>query len=75
MTGEIRFFRKRFFGGFNREDVINYIAMIAQERNELLAAKEKAESENVDLIREVATLRFENEVAWRLTKDIKKGDE
>ena len=45
MEGEKEFFRKRFFGGFNREDVIKYIAKIAGERNEALAAKEKAEKE------------------------------
>ena len=78
MKGEICFFRKRFFGGFNREDVISYIATISQERNELMAAKEKAEEELRELIREVATLRFETEVAWRLTKETKetiKGEE
>ena len=45
MEGEKEFFRKRFFGGFNREDVIKYIAKIANERNEALAAQEKAEKE------------------------------
>ena len=45
MKGEKEFFRKRFFGGFNRDDVIKYIAKIAQERNEAITAKEKAEKE------------------------------
>jgi len=43
MKGEIEFFRKRFFGGFNRKDVINYIGKLAQERNENRAALERAE--------------------------------
>ena len=43
MKGEKEFFRKRFFGGFNRDDVMKYIARIAEERNEAVSAKEKAE--------------------------------
>ena len=50
MQGEKEFFRKRFFGGFNRDDVIKYIAKIADERNDALAAKEKAENESQGLI-------------------------
>ena len=45
MKGEKEFFRKRIFGGFNREDVVKYIAKIADERNDAIAAKEKAERE------------------------------
>jgi len=41
MKGEIVFFRKRFFGGFNRRDVTMYIAELARERNEIRAALEK----------------------------------
>ena len=59
MKGEKEFFRKRFFGGFNREDVIKYIAKIADERNEALAAKEKAEQDSRALADEVKKLRGE----------------
>lgn len=45
MTGEIEFFRKRFVGGFNRQDVVNYISKLAKERNEWYTAKENAEKE------------------------------
>jgi len=57
MKGEKEFFRKRFFGGFNREDVIKYIAKMADERNEALAAQEKAESKAQELAEELKNLR------------------
>ena len=41
MTGEISYFRKRFFGGFNKQDVVDYIVKMAQERNELEEEKNK----------------------------------
>ena len=68
MTGDINFFRKRFFGGFNREDVASYIAKMARERNELAAAVEKAESEARVLAREILALRLETEEAMRVMK-------
>jgi len=52
MTGEIVSFRKKFIGGFNRDDVTAYITKITKERNESLKAKDKAE-------REVLVLRGE----------------
>ena len=69
MTGEIKFFRKRFFGGFNREDVVSYIASMAQERNALADAKDKAEDDVRELNRAVTALRFETELAWRVTDE------
>ena len=59
MTGEINYFRKRFFGGFNREDVVSYIARVAKERNALAIAKDKAENDLHLLASEVDALRFE----------------
>jgi len=59
VSGEKEFFRKRFFGGFNREDVIKYIAGLAEERNEALAAKERAEKKARALAEEVKKLRGE----------------
>lgn len=49
MQGEKFFFRKKFFGGFNRDDVIAYIAQIAGERNKAIDDKEIAEAEIVKL--------------------------
>jgi len=57
MEGEREFFRKKVFGGFNREDVVKYIAKIANERNEALAAKVKAEKKAQVLAEEVLKLR------------------
>jgi len=45
MTGDVAYFRKRFIGGFNRDDVVAYIAKITTERNEAIEAKEKFEAE------------------------------
>jgi len=59
VNGEKEFFRKRFFGGFNRDDVINYIARLAEERNEALAAKEKAEKKARALAIDLKKLREE----------------
>jgi hypothetical protein len=59
MKGEKVFFRKKLFGGFNRDDVVQYIAKIAEERNEAIKAKEKAEKEIFTLAREIKILRGE----------------
>jgi len=53
MTGEIMSFRKKFIGGFNRDDVATYITKITKERNDSIKAKEKVE-------RELLVLRGEN---------------
>ena len=60
MTGEISYFRKRFFGGFNKQDVVEYIVKMAKERNELEDEKNKI-AENTNL--------FADEIA-RLSKKI-----
>lgn len=57
MSGELNFFRKRFFGGFNRQDVIDYVEKLARERNELRLAKEKVEQDMQTITEESATLR------------------
>ena len=69
MAGEVNFFRKRFFGGFNREDVVGYIAKLSQERNALEAAKVKAENEVLTLKREIEELRIESGEETRLLKE------
>jgi len=52
MTGEIVTFRKKFIGGFNRDDVAAYIAKITKERNDNIYAREKIE-------RDIAALKNE----------------
>ena len=66
MAGEINSFRSRFFGGFNRGDVVEYISRLSKERNEMEAAKTKAEDEVRALALEIRTLRSETEEAQRL---------
>ncbi|MCL2426517.1 MAG: hypothetical protein FWD05_09295 [Oscillospiraceae bacterium] len=57
MKGEKEFFRKRLFGGFNREDVTKYIAKVANERNDAYEAKEKAEKKMHALEEELNKLK------------------
>ena len=52
MNGEVYPFRKKLFGGFNQQDVIDYVAKLAEERNAQSAAKEKAQSELQELTAE-----------------------
>ena len=66
MTGEINSFRSRFFGGFNKEDVADYITKIANERNEFEKAKNKAEDDVRVLSLEIERLRTETEEVRRL---------
>ena len=59
MTGEIDFFRKRFIGGFDRKDVVDYIAKLSNERNEFAQARDSALQEIKDLTAQVEALRQE----------------
>ena len=68
MTGEINYFRKQLFGGFNRDDVVKYIAKLAKERNELEVAKVKAENDARAIAHEAAALRLETEQALQLMR-------
>ena len=65
MTGESNYFRKSFIGGFNREDVVDYITELARERNELAEAKAKAESDVQRLTHEIEILHAETEQTKR----------
>ena len=69
MTGEVNSFRSRFFGGFNRDDVVDYIAKLAQERNELEVAKTKAENDLYALTLEIENIRSEADEERRLMKE------
>ena len=63
MAGEIEFFRKRFIGGFNQQDVIDYISKLAHERNNYRVAKEKAEQDAQMLTNEIKALQLEIQAA------------
>jgi len=71
MKGEVDFFRKRFVGGFNREDVINYVAKLSKERNELSEEKDKAVQDARALAAQVTALRHELETARKAADDYK----
>jgi len=75
MAGEINYFRKRFLGGFNRQDVVDYIAKLAKERNESTAAKEKAENEAKKLNAEIVSIRAEMDEARLEIEKVKKQAE
>lgn len=63
MSGELNYFRKRFFGGFNRQDVVDYITKLSQERNELRAMRDTAVRQVKELADEAASLRLALEEA------------
>jgi hypothetical protein len=59
MTGDANFFRKRFLGGFNQQDVVEYVTKLAQERNMYREAKLRAEEEAEKLSGELERVRRE----------------
>jgi len=71
MEGEIKFFRKRFIGGFNRQDVIEYVAGLSMERDEYIAAKERAERYAQMLSEEIVALKHELKEAIRVASEYK----
>ena len=71
MTGEIEFFRKRFIGGFNRQDVVDHVTKLTKERNDITKEKEKAEEEAKALAAEVDSLRRELDEARKTAADYK----
>lgn len=54
-------FRKAAFGGFNRDDVLAYIAQLKQKEQELEAALQKEQEENQTLRQQNDALRAEYE--------------
>ena len=71
MTGEVDFFRKRFIGGFDRKDVVDYIAKLAGERNALADARDKAVQEVNELTIQVDSLRRELAESIRYAESFK----
>ena len=59
MQGEIQFIKKQIFGGFNREDVVAYIAKMAKERNEAREACKEATKKLEELTEENEALKLE----------------
>ena len=61
MTGEIQFIKKQIFGGFNRKDVVAYVAKMARERNEAREANKEITEKMDELVSEIETLKLELE--------------
>ena len=61
MQGEIQFIKKQIFGGFNRKDVVAYIAKMAKERNEAREAAKEALAKVEALTEELEALKLELE--------------
>jgi len=75
MTGEISYFRKRFFGGFNKQDVVDYIVKMAQERNGLEDEKNKITKDVQLFADEVSSLRKKiNEMQRQMDDDREKKE-
>lgn len=59
MKGEVQFIKKQIFGGFNRKDVVDYVAKIAKERNEALEVCSEASTKIIALTAVVDELNAE----------------
>ena len=70
MTGEVQFIKKQMFGGFNREDVVAYVAKIAQERNEARDANAEAQEKIEVLVSEVSDLIVELETCKKIISEM-----
>ena len=70
MQGEIQFIKKQIFGGFNRKDVVAYIAKMAGERNEAREAAKEALAKAGALTEEVETLKLELESCKKIIDEV-----
>ena len=71
MQGEIQFIKKQIFGGFNRKDVVDYIAKMAKERNEAREACEEATAKVEELTAEIEALKLELENSKKVNNEVK----
>jgi chromosome segregation ATPase len=71
MSGDIRHFRRRLFGGFDENDVMRYIEELAGQRNKYKMSGDKLEQELRDLTYELKRLQGELDEADRRIMDIK----
>ena len=72
MTGEVQFIKKQMFGGFNREDVVEYVAKIAKERNEAREANAEAQEKIEVLVSEISDLLVELELCKSIIGEMEK---
>ena len=71
MQGEIQFIKKQIFGGFNRKDVVAYIAKMAKERNEAREACKAATTKLEELTEEIKALKLELENSKKVVDEVK----
>lgn len=71
MSGDIRRFRRRLFGGFDTTDVMRYIQELAAQRNKYKQTGDRLEKELILLNNEIRRLQGELDVADRRIMDIK----
>ncbi len=71
MSGDIRRFRRRLFGGFDTTDVMRYIQELAAQRNTYKQTGDRLEKELILLNNEIRRLQSELDVADRRIMDIK----
>ena len=71
MSGDVRHFRRRFFGGFDTNDVMLYIEELAAQRNKYKTTGDRLELELKTLNAEIRRLQSELDDADRRISDIK----
>ncbi len=71
MSGDIRHFRRRLFGGFDENDVMRYVEELAAQRNKYKMTGDKLEQDFKDLQYELKRLQGELDEADRRIMDIK----
>lgn len=71
MSGEVRHFRRRFFGGFDTNDVMLYIEELAAQRNKYKTTGDRLELELKNLTDEIKRLQADLDDADRRIMEIK----
>ena len=69
MSGDVRHFRRKLFGGFDSHDVMRYIEELAAQRNKYRQTGDKLEVELKNLNAEIKRLQTELDEADHRIKD------
>lgn len=71
MSGDVRHFRRKLFGGFDTSDVMHYIEELAAQRNQYKLTGDRLEIELRALNTEIRRLQAELDEADKRISDIK----
>lgn len=71
MNGDVRHFRRKFFGGFDSRDVVRYIEELAGQRNRYKMTGDRLENELKTLNDEIKRLQSELDDTERRITEIK----